>query len=96
MTSLDRAYRIIKKPVVTEKSTTDTMNRNAYSFRVPLSANKVEIRTAVELLFDVKVLAVNTARVGGKRRIRGRKVGFTQDWKKAIVVLSPESKIDVL
>lgn len=96
MTTLDRAYQIIRKPVVTEKTTTDTMNRNAYSFRVPLNANKVEIRAAVEKLFDVKVLSVNTSRVGGKRRIRGRNIGFTQDWKKAIVVLSPESKIDVL
>ena len=96
MTILDRAYRVIKKPVISEKTSTDTMNRNAYTFRVPLDANKVEIRQSVELLFSVKVLSVNTIRVRGKRRVRGRNVGFTPDWKKAIVVLSPDDKIDVL
>lgn len=96
MTSLDRAYRIIQKPVISEKTSTDTMTRNAYTFRVPLDANKVEIREAVQRLFDVKVLRVNTSKVNGKRRVRGRNVGFTQDWKKAIVVLSPDDKIDVL
>jgi len=96
VTTLDRAYRIIKKPVVSEKTSTDTMARNAYTFRVPLDANKIEIRQAVEKLFDVKVRSVNTSRVGGKRRIRGRSIGFSQDWKKAIVVLSPDDKIDVL
>ena len=96
MTTLDRAYRVIQKPVITEKASTDTMMRNAYTFRVPTGANKVEIRGAVERLFEVKVLSVNTLRVRGKRRVRGRSVGISQDWKKAIVVLTPESKIDVL
>ncbi|HED63983.1 MAG TPA: 50S ribosomal protein L23 [Planctomycetes bacterium] len=96
MSALDRAYRIIQKPVITEKASTDTMNRNAYTFRVPRTANKAEIRDAVQRLFDVKVLSVNTLHVRGKRRVRGRSIGVSQDWKKAIVQLSPESQIDVL
>lgn len=96
MTTLDRAYQIIKKPVVSEKTSTDTITRNAYTFRVRLNANKVEIREAVEKLFGVKVISVNTSRVSGKRRVRGRSVGFSQDWKKAIVILGPDDKIDVL
>ena len=96
MNALDRAYQVIQKPVITEKASTDTMMRNAYTFRVPLHANKAQIRDAVQRLFNVKVLAVNTSRVRGKRRVRGRTIGMTRDWKKAIVQLSPESKIDVL
>ena len=60
MTSLDRCYRIIQKPVITEKASDDTAKRNAYTFRVPRDANKVEIRQAVERLFEVKVQGVNT------------------------------------
>lgn len=96
MNALDRAYQVIQKPVITEKASTDTMQRNAYTFRVPLSANKAEIRDAVQRLFDVNVLSVNTLRVSGKRRVRGRTIGMTRSWKKAIVQLSPDSKIDVL
>ena len=66
MTSVDRFYHILQKPVITEKATGDSGRRNAYHFQVPLDANKVEIRQAVERLFKVHVVAVNTARVRGK------------------------------
>lgn len=96
MTSLDRMYRVIQKPVITEKATDDTVGRNAYHFRVPIAANKVEIRQAVEKLFDVKVLSVNTARVGGKARRRGWTAGTTPTWKRAMVKLREGQTIEIL
>ena len=96
MTTLDRAYHIIQKPIITEKASDDTIARNAYTFRVPVDANKVEIRTAVEKLFGVKVQRVNTLRVQGKRKIVRRSIGFTQAWKKAMVTLTEGQTIDVL
>ena len=67
MTSLDRLYQVIREPVLTEKGTDDTADRNAYHFRVPVDANKIEVRQAVERLFKVKVVRVNTLRVSGKK-----------------------------
>lgn len=96
MTTLDRCYRLIKKPLITEKATDETSRRNAYTFWVPLDANKVEVRIAVERLFGVKVLSVNTLRVRGKWRARGRTMGKTPDWKKAMVVLGEGQTIDIL
>jgi len=96
MTTLDRSYHLIRRPVVTEKATDDTGRRNAYTFRVPKDANKVEIRQAVERLFEVKVQSVNTLNVKGKWKIRGRTIGRTQEWKKAMVVLQEGQTIDVL
>ncbi len=96
MTTLDRSYQIIKKPVVTEKASDDTLRRNAYAFRVPVDANKIEIKAAVEQLFDVKVKRVNTLSVSGKWRIQGRSIGKTKNWKKAMVVLAEGDSIDVL
>lgn len=96
MSSEDRFYRVIRKPVVTEKATDDTASRNAYHFRVPVDANKVEIRNAVETLFEVKVLSVNTLRVRGKLRRRGWAVGRSKEWKKALVTLQEGQTIDVL
>ena len=96
MSNLDRFYRVIRKPVVTEKASDDTIKRNAYHFRVPKDANKVEIRQAVETLFEVKVSSVNTLNVGGKSRRRGYVAGRTPDWKKAMVTLAEGQSIDVL
>jgi large subunit ribosomal protein L23 len=96
MTTLDRSYHLIRRPLVTEKATDDSARRNSYSFRVPKDANKVEIRQAVERLFNVKVLSVNTLNVKGKWKIRGRSIGRTQEWKKAMVVLQEGQTIDVL
>lgn len=96
MTSLDRSYQLIQRPHVTEKATDDSARRNAYTFRVPREANKIEIRHAVERLFEVKVSSVNTLMVKGKWKIRGRTIGRTQEWKKAMVVLQEGQSIDVL
>lgn len=96
MTATDRQYQLIKRPVVTEKGSDDTAKRNAYHFEVPMSANKVEIRQAVEALFGVKVTSVNTLRVRGKVRRRGWVAGKRPDWKKALVTLREGDTIDVI
>lgn len=95
MTSIDRFYRVVQKPIITEKATDDSTWRNIYHFRVPVDANKVEIRQAVEKLFDVKVLSVNTLRIKPKWRRRGYASGHTQAWKKAMVQLREDDKIEV-
>lgn len=96
MSNLDRCYQIIQKPHVTEKSSDDMAKRNAYHFRVPIDANKVEIRQAVERLFSVKVRSVNTLHATQKIRRRGWIPGRTQAWKKAMVVLAEGNSIEVL
>jgi large subunit ribosomal protein L23 len=96
MTSVDRMYRVVQKPVITEKATDDAANRNAYHFQVPLEANKVEIRQAIEKLFEVDVLSVNTARVRGKFRRRGYSAGVSQAWKRAMVTLREGQTIEIL
>ncbi|HOV80701.1 MAG TPA: 50S ribosomal protein L23 [Bacillota bacterium] len=86
---------ILKKPVVTEKSTS-LMQKNKYTFIVDPKANKIEIKQAVEHLFKVKVEKVNTMRVKGKwKRVRNIP-GKTPDTKKAIVKLRKGDKIEIL
>lgn len=94
--ALDRFYHIIQKPIITEKATDDTALRNAYYFRVPVQTNKVEIRQAIEKLFDVKVRSVNTARTHTKVRRRGYSAGTTPMYKRAMVVLAPGNTIETL
>ena len=77
---------VIIKPVVTEKSN-DAVQLSKYTFRVNKKATKVDIKRAVEKLFDVKVLKVNTINVDGKKKRVGRNYGKTADWKKAIVTI---------
>jgi large subunit ribosomal protein L23 len=96
VTTVDRSYHIIQAPILTEKGTDDTADRNAYHFRVPVDANKIEIRRAVERLFKVKVVRVNTLRVQGKVRRRGYSAGRTPDWKKAMVTLREGDTIEIL
>ena len=74
---------LLIRPIITEK-TSVMMQENKYTFQVPLDANKVEIRQAVEAIFGVKVLSVNTIRVLGKAKRRGRYCGNRSDYKKAI------------
>lgn len=91
-----RLQSIIVVPVVTEKSLR-AADEGKYTFRVVKDANKIEIREAVEVVFDVKVKSVNTMIVKAKRRRRsmaGR--GRVPDWKKAIVTLEPGHKIEIL
>lgn len=89
-------YNIILNPVVTEKAT-DLQKERTYIFKVPPSVTKIEIRNAVEELFNVKVDKVRTLRVRPKnRKWRGRVVGRTPCWKKAIVKLKEEYTIEKL
>ena len=94
MAELERYYRIVRKPRVTEKGLKMVERHRAYPFEVAPAANKIEIRTAVEKLFNVKVGKVRTVRMHGKmRRVRWRP-GYTGDWKKAYVQLKPGSTIE--
>lgn len=80
---------IILKPVITEAST-DRLVKGKYTFRVATDANKLEIADAVEKLFNVEVLKVNTISVRAKAKRVGRYLGKTAAWKKAIVTVNPE------
>ncbi len=86
--------QIIHKPIITEKSTIERELYNIVSFAVDLRANKVEIKSAVETLFDVKVLEVRTSRVRGKTRRMGKHSGRRPDWKKARVQLREGDSIE--
>ena len=83
------AEDIIIAPVVTEKSS-DGIAEGKYTFKVNKKATKIDIKRAVEKLFEVKVLNVNTMTVKGKEKRVGRNVGKTSDWKKAIVTIDTE------
>ena len=85
------AQDIIVRPIITERSMEGITDRK-YTFRVAKSANKIEIKKAVEQLFGVKVDKVNTISVKGKKKRMGRSEGYTSDWKKAIVTLTADSK----
>ncbi|WP_106767166.1 50S ribosomal protein L23 [Paenibacillus faecalis] len=82
---------IIKRPVITER-TADYMVDLKYAFEVDIRANKTEIKQAVESIFKVKVSNVNTMIVPAKPKRYGRYSGYTTEWKKAIVTLTPDSK----
>jgi len=87
-------YQIIIRPLITEKNT-KLMELNKYSFEVERNASKPEIKKAVEHIFKVTVSQVHTMNVRGKLRRRGREMGYTKDWKKAIVTLADGSRIDL-
>ncbi|OGW24790.1 MAG: 50S ribosomal protein L23 [Nitrospinae bacterium RIFCSPLOWO2_12_FULL_47_7] len=91
---MDDLYKIIEKPLITEKSTLLLQESNRVSFMVNKNANKMKIKEAVERVFKVTVLKVNTVNVKGKERIFGRKIGRTQDWKKAVLRLKEGDKIE--
>ena len=84
---------IILKPIITEKSN-DDLQEGKYTFKVNRNATKIEIAKAVEKLFEVKVLKVNTMSVKGKKKRVRYQIGKTPDWKKAIVTIdtNPEEK----
>ncbi len=87
-------YDVIRRPVVTEKTTLQKEKANQVTFEVSPQANRIEIRRAVESIFKVKVIGVRTAQVQGKIKRRGRILGKRRDWKKAIVTLGPGERID--
>ena len=88
------ARDILIKPIVTEKSTA-LMAEGKYTFKVPLNANKYQIRDAVEEIFNGKVAAVSTMRMEGKKKRMGRFEGKRSDWKKAIVTLKEGETIEL-
>ena len=87
-------HQVILRPLVTEKGMHRATRANQYAFEVNPLAEKPEIRAAVEELFDVKVLKVRTQKRKGKPRRTRFRFGQTKDWKKAIVTLDPEHRID--
>jgi len=95
MTNPQQYYHVIRKPLLTEKTTTLQELRNQYSFEVHPKTNKVEVRKAIETLFDVKVKNVNILNMPAKlRRVLGRP-GRIAPWKKAIVTLHEGQSIDL-
>ena len=86
-------YDVIRRPLVTEKGVAKKEAENTLCFEVDPRANKVEIRSAVEKLFKVKVADVRTANLEGKLRRRGRFSGYRPDWKKAYVKLKAGQKM---
>ncbi|MEJ2502252.1 MAG: 50S ribosomal protein L23 [Gemmatimonadota bacterium] len=89
------ARNVVIRPVVTERSTIMADEQDAFTFIVAEDANKIEIKRAVETLFDVKVRSVNTMRYRGKLRRVGRHTGRRPSFKKAIVKLAEGERIDV-
>lgn len=87
-------YQVIQRPLITEKATHQSERHNAYTFEVNPLANKTEIKNAVETLFDVKVANVRTQNRRGKARRHRLRVGRMRNWKKAIVSLHEEYRID--
>jgi large subunit ribosomal protein L23 len=86
--------QIIRRPLITEKSTQQKEESRQYVFEVDPKANKIEIKAAVEQLFKVKVTKVRTLNVLGKIKRLGRRYGKRPDWKKAIVTLKEGDRID--
>jgi large subunit ribosomal protein L23 len=90
-------YYILKAPVITEESTLQQSTLNKYAFRVDPKANKKQIRDAIESMWDVRVVSVNTMNYEGKMRYRYRGVtGRKPNWKKAVVTLAPGDSIDLI
>jgi large subunit ribosomal protein L23 len=88
-------YRIIKRSLITEKSTIAKDESNKYVFEVDRRANKIEIGNAVEKVFKVKVVDVHVMNVPGKKKRVGKILGEKRDWKKAVVTLAPGSRIEI-
>jgi large subunit ribosomal protein L23 len=86
-------HQIIKGPVITEKSTTLRGEENKYTLFVSLRASKTEIKRAVEELFKVEVIKVNTSNLGGKKKRLGIHEGYRARRKKAVVTLKPGNTI---
>ena len=87
-------YDVIKKPLITEKTTTEKDARNIIAFVVHRDANKIEIKESVEKLFKVEVTTVKTVMVAGKMKRVGKQIGKRGNWKKAYVTLKEGSSVD--
>lgn len=87
-------FDIIKRPLITEKTSIQKELNNQLSFEVDRRANRIEIKRAIETIFSVRVASVKTMQVSGKVKRRGRIEGKRRNWKKAIVKLMPGERID--
>ncbi len=87
-------FDLIRKPYITEKSVLLKEQGNKVVFRVAKDANKVELKNAIESIFKVTVVKIATINVKGKRKRQGRWEGRRPDWKKAIVTLKKDDKIE--
>ena len=88
------SHEVIIRPLITEKTSIQKELNNQLSFEVDRRANRIEIKQAIESIFNVRVAAVKTMQVTGKTKQRGRITGKRRDWKKAIVKLLPGQRID--
>ena len=86
---------IVRRALITEKGTALRETQNQYHFEVARDANKIEIKRAIEVIFSVKVGSVRTQQLRGKVKRQGRSAGRRSDWKKAIVTLQPDQKIEL-
>jgi large subunit ribosomal protein L23 len=91
-----KTNQVLKRPLITEKTTAKQGEANQYFFEVDHRATKHDVRNAVEEIFKVNVKAVRTLNVPGKRKRVGRNVGMTSDWKKAAVTLKEGQRIEML
>ena len=91
-------FNVLIRPIITEKAGLgETQDPPKYAFEVAIDANKVEIKRAVEVCFNVRVQQINTMRMKGKRkRLRSPKLGQRRSWKKALVTLEPGNVIELI
>jgi large subunit ribosomal protein L23 len=87
-------YDLIRRPIITEKTTLQKEKNNQISLEVAPNSNRIEIKRAVEQLFKVKVADIRTMNVEGKFKRRGKVLGKRRNWKKAIVTLMPGERIE--
>lgn len=90
----DKIYKVLKRPLITEKSTVEKDMHNKLFFEVHRSANKIEIKQAVEQIFKVDVLGVCTVNMKGKTKRVGRFMTKQPDWKKAVVTIKPGQRVE--
>ena len=88
-------YQVIIRPIVTEKAFHNSTARNTYTFEVHKLASKTDVKEASEALYDVQVVAVTTQNRKGKKRRTRKGVGRTRSWKKAMVTLDDEHRLDL-
>ncbi len=91
---MTKYYDILKAPIITEQTTKLIEGFNKYTFKVAKTANKVEIKKAIEEIFSVDVISVNTINMKPKKKRVGKYEGYTQAYKKAVVQLAEGQKID--
>jgi len=87
-------YDTIIRPVISEKTNIQKEANNQITFEVYNKANRVEIKKAIQSIFNVNVLGIRTVQIKGKQKQRGKIIGKRKDWKKAIVTLAPGDRID--